>query len=78
MKYILVILILSSCVNNEKLAMKQLINKGYTNIKTHAYNDCICSNGDIYYSGFCGLLNNKTDSGYIYKNNKKEFKIVID
>lgn len=78
MRYVVIILILSSCINNEKLAMKQLINNKYSEIKIFIYNDCVCSNGDIYYTGFCGLKNNKIDSGYIYKNNKKEFKIVID
>ena len=58
--------------------MKQLINNGYSDIKTYNYEDCVCSNGDIYYTGFYGLKNNKIDSGYIYKNNKKEFKIVVD
>ena len=65
MRYVVIILILTSCANNEKLVMKQLVNSGYNNIKIYTYNDCVCSNGDVYYTGFCAMLNNKIDSGYI-------------
>jgi hypothetical protein len=78
MRYIVIIFILSSCVSNEKLAMKQLVKTGYNKIVLCVYNDCVCSNGDIYYTGFVATKNHVIDSGYVYKTSKKEFKIVID
>ncbi len=46
----LILILLFGC-GQQRLAKKELIKKGYSNITFYEYKECMCSNGDIYYTG---------------------------
>ena len=66
---VFILILLFGC-SQQRLAKKELIKKGYSNITFFDYKECMCSNGDIYYTGF------KSDSvsGVIWR--KYKFKRI--
>lgn len=71
---IVVSLFIISCSSQENLAKRELKKKGFNNITFHKYNECICSNGDIYYIGFNANKDSLEIRGVIWR--KHEYKRI--
>jgi len=71
----LILILLFGC-GQQRLAKKELIKKGYSNITFFDYKECMCSNGDIYYTGFKSY----TITGVIWRTHKfkRNYGISID
>lgn len=71
----LILILLFGC-SQQRFAKKHLIKKGYSNIVFFNYTECMCSNGDIYYTGF------RSDSitGVIWRKHKykRKYGISVD
>ena len=69
----LILILLFGC-SQQRLAKKELIKKGYSNITFYEHKECMCSNGDIYYTGF----KSDTIKGVIWRISKRKYRISID
>ena len=71
----LILILLFGC-SQQRLAKNHLTKNGYSNVRFFDYKKCVCSNGDVYYTGF------KTDSltGLIWRKHKykRRYGISID
>lgn len=62
-------IILISC-SQQRLAKRDLIKKNYKEIEFFKYKECICSNGDIYYTGFMAVKDSVSVRGVIWRKHK--------
>lgn len=78
--FLILTIVLFSCINQQKLAKKHLVKKDYKFIEFFDYKECICSNGDIYYIGFMAVKDSEAVEGVIWRKHKylRKYGISLD